>query len=136
MKSSDSKPLFTLSVAAEIMGVHPRTLMIYESEGLVVPARTKTNRRRFSQKDIKKLQFVRYLTNKKGVNLAGVAYILKITSLTEKNGLSLLKPVFPSTGSAFLSSAHSISGVEVTCRHTNKPSQRIDKAGGVVGDGT
>jgi len=95
MKSADSKPLFTLSVAAEIMGVHPRTLMIYEAEGLVVPARTKTNRRRFSQKDIKKLQFIRYLTNKKGVNLAGVAFILKILTLAEKNGLSVRKTVFP-----------------------------------------
>ena len=95
MKSADSKPLFTLSVAAEIMGVHPRTLMIYEAEGLVVPARTKTNRRRFSQRDIKKLQFIRYLTNKKGVNLAGVAYILKTISLAEKNGLSVQKTVFP-----------------------------------------
>ena len=95
MKSADSKPLFTLSVAAEIMGVHPRTLMIYEAEGLVVPARTKTNRRRFSQRDIKKLQFIRYLTNKKGVNLAGVAYILKTISLAEKHGLSIQKTVFP-----------------------------------------
>jgi len=95
MKSPDSKPLFTLSVAAEIMGVHPRTLMIYEAEGLVVPARTKTNRRRFSQKDIKKLQFIRYLTNKKGVNLAGVAYILKLLARCEKNGLDLQRSAFP-----------------------------------------
>ena len=95
MKPVDSKPLFTLSVTAEIMGVHPRTLMIYEAERLVVPARTKTNRRRFSQRDIKKLQFIRYLTNKKGVNLAGVAYILKIISLAEKTGLSVQKNVFP-----------------------------------------
>jgi MerR family transcriptional regulator/heat shock protein HspR len=77
------------------MGVHPRTLMIYEAEGLVVPARTKTNRRRFSQKDVKKLQFIRYLTNKKGINLAGVAHVSKIISLAEKNGLDLQKIVFP-----------------------------------------
>ena len=95
MKPSETKPLFTLSVAAEIMGVHPRTLMIYEAEGLVVPARTKTNRRRFSQKNIKKLQFIRYLTNKKGVNLAGVAHILKLTTIAEKQGLDLQKSAFP-----------------------------------------
>ena len=94
MKPDDSKPLFTLSVAAEIMGVHPRTLMVYEAERLVVPARTKTNRRRYSQKDIKKLQFIRYLTNKKGVNLAGVSYIIKLVTLAEKNGLDLQKSVF------------------------------------------
>jgi MerR family transcriptional regulator/heat shock protein HspR len=95
MKSDDSKPLFTLSVAAEIMGIHPRTLMIYEAEGLVIPARTKTNRRRYSQKDIKKLQFIRYLTNKKGVNLAGVAYIFKLVKSAEKSNLDLQRVVFP-----------------------------------------
>ena len=95
MKSTESKPLFTLSVAAEIMGVHPRTLMIYEAEGLVVPSRTKTNRRRFSQSDIKKLQFIRYLTNKRGVNLAGVAYIIKLINLAEKSGVDLQKTAFP-----------------------------------------
>src|SRR3990167_8613297 len=95
MKPLETKPLFTLSVAAEIMGVHPRTLMIYEDEGLVVPARTKTNRRRFSQKNIKKLQFIRYLTNKRGVNLAGVAHILKLTATAEKRGLDLQKSAFP-----------------------------------------
>ena len=95
MKSNDSKPLFTLSVAAELMGVHPRTLMIYEAEGLVIPARTKTNRRRYSQLDIKKLQFIRFLTNKKGVNLAGVSYILEFASLAEKNGLDIQKSMFP-----------------------------------------
>jgi MerR family transcriptional regulator/heat shock protein HspR len=95
MNPADSKPLFTLSVAAEIMGVHPRTLMIYENEGLVVPARTKTNRRRYSQRDIKKLQFIRYLTNKRRVNLAGVAAILKLISAAEKNQLDLQKTNFP-----------------------------------------
>lgn len=94
MKSTDTKPLFTLSVTAEIMGVHPRTLMIYENEDLVIPARTKTNRRRFSQRDIKKLQFIRFLTNKKGVNLAGVAAILKLIETSEKNGMDLQKAVF------------------------------------------
>ena len=95
MKPVDTKPLFTLSVTAEIMGVHPRTLMIYENEGLVIPSRTKTNRRRYSQRDIKKLQFVRYLTNKKGLNLAGVASILKMISLAEKNELDFQKAAFP-----------------------------------------
>jgi MerR family transcriptional regulator/heat shock protein HspR len=94
MKATDTKPLFTLSVTAEIMGVHPRTLMIYENEGLVVPARTKTNRRRFSQKDIKKLQFIRFLTNKKGINLAGVAAILKLIETSVKNGMDLQKATF------------------------------------------
>ena len=95
MKSLDNKPLFTLSVTAEIMGVHPRTLMIYENEKLSVPARTKTNRRRYSQKDVKRLQFIRFLTNKRGVNLAGVAAILKLIEFSEKNGVDLQKAIFP-----------------------------------------
>lgn len=85
----DDKPLFTLSVAAEILGVHPRTLMIYENEGLVIPQRTKTNRRRYSQKDIRKLQFIRFLTQKKGINLAGVEMIIKLIHDSEKKGLDL-----------------------------------------------
>ena len=95
MKSADTKPLFTLSVTAEIMGVHPRTLMIYENEKLVIPARTKTNRRRYSQKDVKKLQFIRFLTNKRGVNLAGVAAVLKFIELSDRSGIDLQKAVFP-----------------------------------------
>lgn len=92
--NSDNKPLFTLSVTAEILGVHPRTLMIYENEDLVVPSRTKTNRRRYSQRDIKRLQFIRYLTNKKGVNLAGVQAILTMIQEGNKSGLDLVKTSF------------------------------------------
>lgn len=94
MTNLDTKPLFTLAVTAEIMGVHPRTLMIYESEGLVVPQRTKTNRRRYSQKDISKLQLIRYLTNKKGINLAGVEAILSMIEEAKKDGLDLQKSTF------------------------------------------
>lgn len=95
MVNIDSKPLFTLAVTAEIIGVHPRTLMIYENEHLVVPARTRTNRRRYSQNDIRTLQFVQFLTRKKGVNLAGVADILKMISEAEKKGLDLRKSIYP-----------------------------------------
>lgn len=95
MEKQDEKPLFTLSVAAEIIGVHPRTLMIYENERLVIPHRTKTNRRRFSQKNIKKLQFVRYLTNKRGVNLAGVKCIIEILKTLEKDDFDPQKATFP-----------------------------------------
>ena len=95
MNAAETRPIFTLSVAAEILGVHPRTLMIYENEGLAVPARTKTNRRRFSQRDIRRLQFIRFLTNKKGVNLAGVQAILTLIKIGEEKGLDLQKKVFP-----------------------------------------
>jgi len=71
-KSSFDKPLFTIAVASELLNVHPRTLMVYEAEKIVIPARTSTNRRRYSQNDIRLLQFVQFLTRQKGVNLAGV----------------------------------------------------------------
>ena len=95
MNAADSRPLFTLSVTAEILGVHPRTLMIYEEENLVVPFRTKTNRRRYSQANIKKLQFIRFLTNKKGINLAGVHSILSLIKEAENQGISLQEKIFP-----------------------------------------
>lgn len=69
------RPIFTLSVAADLLGLHPRTLRIYEEKGLVVPARTEGNRRRYSQIDIERFQFIRQLTQK-GVNLEGVRIIL------------------------------------------------------------
>lgn len=89
------KPLFTLSVAADLLGVHPRTLMIYETEKLVVPNRTKTNRRRYSQNDIRKLEFIQFLTRKRGVNLAGVKAILELLEIGQKNDLNLRQAVFP-----------------------------------------
>jgi MerR family transcriptional regulator/heat shock protein HspR len=95
MVNIDSKPLFTLAVTAEIMGVHPRTLMIYEAEKLVIPARTRTNRRRYSQQDIRTLQFIQFLTRKKGVNLAGVEAIIQLITSAEKKGLDLRKTIFP-----------------------------------------
>lgn len=95
MESKDNKPLFTLSVTAEIIGVHPRTLMIYENEKLVVPQRTKTNRRRYSQHDIKKLQFIRFLTSRRRVNIAGVKCIIEMMDKLEGNGSDPQRASFP-----------------------------------------
>src|SRR5260370_9849596 len=72
------KPLYTISVAAEILETHPRTLMLYEEAGLMVPYRTSTNRRRYSQRDITKVQVIQHLTREKGVTLAGVRHILRL----------------------------------------------------------
>ena len=69
------RPIFTLSVAADLLGLHPRTLRIYEEKKLVVPARTEGNRRRYSQNDIPRFQSIRHLTQA-GVNLEGVRVIL------------------------------------------------------------
>jgi DNA-binding transcriptional MerR regulator len=72
------KPLYTISVASEILETHPRTLMLYEDVGLIEPFRTATNRRRYSQRDIRKLQVIQTLTREKGVNLAGVRHLLSL----------------------------------------------------------
>ena len=81
------KPIYTISVASEILETHPRTLMMYEHLGLVVPKRTSTNRRRFSQRDIMKLQTIQKLTRQHSVNLAGVRYILKLLKVLQEHEL-------------------------------------------------
>ncbi|MHB8510405.1 MAG: MerR family transcriptional regulator [Candidatus Dormibacteria bacterium] len=81
------KPIYTISVASEILDTHPRTLMMYENLGLVVPNRTATNRRRFSQRDILKLRMIQRLTRSHGVNLAGVRLILQVLGLLYREGI-------------------------------------------------
>ena len=81
------KPLYTISVASEILETHPRTLMLYEDVGLIEPFRTNTNRRRYSQRDVRKLQVIQHLTREKGVNLAGVKHILNLFSVMKRNAL-------------------------------------------------
>jgi DNA-binding transcriptional MerR regulator len=81
------KPVFTLSVAADLLGMHPRTLRIYEEERLVVPYRTDTQRRRYSQNDIKRFQFIQHLTQRLHVNLAGVRIILEMLEELSKLGV-------------------------------------------------
>ncbi len=81
------KPIYTLSVASEILETHPRTLMMYEHLGMVQPKRTVTNRRRYSQRDLMKLQAIQTLTRKHGVNLAGVRYVLALLKKLETNGI-------------------------------------------------
>ncbi|HAF20813.1 MAG TPA: MerR family transcriptional regulator [Chloroflexi bacterium] len=79
------KPLYTISVAAEILETHPRTLMLYEDAGLIEPYRTSTNRRRYSQRDISKVQVIQHLTREKGVTLAGVRHILSLFETMKKH---------------------------------------------------
>jgi MerR family transcriptional regulator/heat shock protein HspR len=81
------KPIYTISVASEILETHPRTLMMYENMGLVVPQRTATNRRRYSQRDVFKLQTIQNLTRNHGVNLTGVRYVLMLLRLLHDNGI-------------------------------------------------
>lgn len=71
------RPLYMISVAAELAGVHPQTLRIYEQKGLVFPQRTRGNTRMYSQADIERLQLINELTDE-GINLAGVIRILDL----------------------------------------------------------
>ena len=71
------RPLYMISVAAELAGVHPQTLRIYEPKGLVSPQRTRGNTRMYSQADIERLQLINELTDE-GINLAGVIRILDL----------------------------------------------------------
>lgn len=95
---NNDKPIFTLSVAAEILHLHARTLRIYEEHNLVVPMRTQTNRRRYSQNDIKKFQFIQYLTRERGVNLSGVKIILALLDELHKTVSDPINQVFPDYG--------------------------------------
>jgi MerR family transcriptional regulator/heat shock protein HspR len=69
------KPLYMISVAAELTGMHPQTLRVYEQKGLVTPGRSRGNTRLYSQSDIDRLNLISQLTDE-GINLAGVVRIL------------------------------------------------------------
>ena len=73
----DARALYVISVAAELAGVHPQTLRIYERKGLLAPARTSGRSRRYSDRDIALLRRIQELTND-GVSLAGVQRILAL----------------------------------------------------------
>jgi MerR family transcriptional regulator, heat shock protein HspR len=72
-----TRAVYVISVAAELAGVHPQTLRIYERKGLVDPARTAGGSRRYSDADIAMLQRIQQLTNE-GLNLAGVQRVLEL----------------------------------------------------------
>src|SRR5581483_11933345 len=86
-----SRPVYVISVAASILSVHPRTLRIYEDEGLVCPARTPTNIRLYSENDIRRILWIRHLTQDRGVNLAGVRILFE---LEERLGTRILEVLF------------------------------------------
>jgi DNA-binding transcriptional MerR regulator len=82
------KPIYTISVAAEILASHPRTLMMYEHLRLVVPQRTATNRRRYSQRDVLTLQAIQRLTRQHGLNLNGARYVIQLLRLLAENDIA------------------------------------------------
>jgi MerR family transcriptional regulator/heat shock protein HspR len=70
--------VYVISVAAELAGVHPQTLRVYERKGLLSPERTTGNTRRYSAQDIARLRRIQELTQDEGVNLAGAKMVLRL----------------------------------------------------------
>ena len=85
------RPVYVISVAAGIVSVHPRTLRIYEDEGLLCPARTPTNIRLYSDEDIRRITWIRHLTRERGVNLAGIRLLFE---LEERLGARILEALY------------------------------------------
>ena len=83
-KRTDDRGVYIISVAAELAGVHPQTLRIYERKGLLQPSRTAGNTRRYSQSDIDRLQSIQRLTQDHGINLAGVKMIVEMEAEMER----------------------------------------------------
>lgn len=75
---AEDKPLYVISVAAELVDMHPQTLRLYERKGLIEPSRSAGKTRLYSQRDIEQLKEIRRLTQELGVNLAGVEEIIKL----------------------------------------------------------
>ena len=74
----DDRPRYMISVAAELVGMHPQTLRIYENKGLVRPKRTRGNTRLYSEGDLDRLRLIQRLTTELGLNLAGVELVLRL----------------------------------------------------------
>ena len=72
------RPRYMISVAAELVGMHPQTLRMYESRGLVRPARTPGGTRLYSENDLERLRLVQQLTTELGLNLAGVEHVIRL----------------------------------------------------------
>ena len=91
LRRDPSRPVYVISVAAELVRVHPRTLRIYEVEGLICPSRTPTNIRLYSENDIRRVTWIRHLTQNLGVNLAGVRILFE---LEERLGMRILETLY------------------------------------------
>jgi MerR family transcriptional regulator, heat shock protein HspR len=72
------RPIYMISVAAELVGMHPQTLRMYETKGLVRPQRTPGGTRLYSDADVERLRIIQRLTTELGLNLAGVELVLRL----------------------------------------------------------
>jgi MerR family transcriptional regulator/heat shock protein HspR len=83
-RRGEDRGVYIISVAAELAGVHPQTLRIYERKGLLNPSRTAGNTRRYSERDIERLEAIHRLTQDFGINLAGVKMIVELEAELER----------------------------------------------------
>jgi len=81
---TDDRALYVISVAAELSGVHPQTLRMYERKGFIRPQRTNGNTRRYSQADIEIVRIIQQMTQEKGMNLAGVEIVIELQRELER----------------------------------------------------
>ena len=80
----DDRPRYMISVAAELVGMHPQTLRIYEAKGLLRPRRTPGGTRLYSDADLDRLRLIQRLTTELGLNLAGVDTVLRLEDELER----------------------------------------------------
>ncbi|MGI9081619.1 MAG: heat shock protein transcriptional repressor HspR [Thermoleophilaceae bacterium] len=79
-----SRGVYMISVAAELAGMHPQTLRIYETRGLITPGRSPKNTRLYSQEDVERLRRIQQLTTQLGMNLAGVERVFELEQEVER----------------------------------------------------
>ena len=91
VEKDSRRPVYVISVAATLVAAHPRTLRIYEDEGLICPARTPSNIRLYSDDDIRRITWIRHLTRERGVNLAGIRLLFE---LEERLGTRILEALY------------------------------------------
>lgn len=84
MRAADDHPRYSISVAAELAGMHPQTLRGYETKGLVRPRRTPGGTRRYSDRDVERLHKIAVLTGDLGMNLAGATRVLDLEDAMEQ----------------------------------------------------
>lgn len=94
MNYAKDKPLFTIAIAAQLSGLHPRTLMLYEKAGLISPHRTETKRRRYSQDNLHQIKIIHYLAQTHNINLAGIKLLFSLLSWLQKDKELVEKKLF------------------------------------------
>ncbi len=128
-RQDPGRPCFVISVAASLVQAHPRTLRIYEDEGLLAPARTPTNIRLYSENDIRRILWIRRLTQERGVNLAGVRLLFEIE---ERLGTRILEALFDENQAHEASAAAAALGQQ-TGESNDTPTRRAAETSDVEG---